>query len=159
MMADEIAEDIPDTILDSFIHTQVKGGRKTFMVQADRGEFYDKKKETLFTGVQFREFGSDGSVITEGTCEHARLFTDTDNVELWGGLMFYSAREEAQLTAEELFWNDAQGTLTAAPEAFVEIEKDSGSRLRGRGFSAETGSRTVRFESNVSGTWVGNDEE
>ncbi len=158
-MADEIAEDIPDTILNSFVHTQVKGGKKTFMVQSVQGEFYEKKKETFFTGVQFREFGSEGGVITEGTCEYARLYTDTDNVELWGGLRFYSAREEAQLTAEALFWNDAEGTLTAAPEALVEIEKDSGSLLRGRGFSAETGSRTVRFGGGVSGTWVGTDED
>jgi hypothetical protein len=63
------------------------------------------------------------------------------------------------LTTDALFWNDAEGALTAAPEAFVEIEKDSGARLQGRGFSAVTGSRTVRFEGDVSGTWVGTDED
>lgn len=67
MMADEIAEDIPDTILLEFTHIVVKDGRETFRVGAERGEFYEKKRQTLFFGVNFQEFDAEGSLITRGS--------------------------------------------------------------------------------------------
>ena len=159
MMAEEIAEDIPDTILLSFTHTVVKNGRPTFRVGADRGEFYEKKQQTLFYNVNFQEFSAEGEVITLGTCSNARIYTDSDNIELWGGMEFYSAKEEASLTGQNLFWNDAEGTLSGGQDDIVEIEKDSGARLRGRGFNAELPSRTVRYQNDVSGTWISEDED
>lgn len=157
-MGDEFSEDIPDTILIDFTHSIVRDGKKSLVIKSDRGEFFEKKKQTVFFQVEFFEYDDTGAIVTNGTCENARLFTDTDDVELWGGLEFYSAKDEAYLEGETLYWNDTDGILSSPDDEFVNITQDSGTSFSGRGFTAETKSRTVKYSSDVEGYWIGKNE-
>lgn len=154
LVADELGETVPDTVLTDFLHVAVRGDVETFRIRADRGENYNKKKESHFFGVEFTEYDARGEVLTRGNCDRALLYMDTDNVELWGNLSFYSVEEEALVRGEYLFWEDAKGELRGAEDRPVSIQLDSGTRISGTGFAARGPDRAVSFASGVSGVWV-----
>ena len=158
-MAEEISEDIPDAVISDFTHVAVRSGVETFRILAGKGENYDKKKESRFYNVDFRELNPEGEVVTIGVCDRALLYMDSDNIELWGNLSFYSSEEEATILAEYLFWNDAEGILSGEEDSWVVIEKDSGSSLKGTGFTAYLKENRVIMEKSVSGSWVDEEEK
>jgi hypothetical protein len=80
-------------------------------------------------------------------------------VELEGAVSFYSSAHEAGIETDYLFWNDEERTLEAKPENLVRVERDSGTVVEGRGFSADLRRAVVRFEDGVEGTVVTEDED
>ena len=158
-MAEEISEDIPDAVITDFTHVAVRSGHEAFRILAGKGENFDKRKESRFYEVNFRELDAEGVIVTLGECDEALLYSDSDNIELWGNLSFYSAEEEATILAEYLFWNDQEGFLTGDPDSWVVIRKDSGSSLKGTGFTAYLKENRVVLEQSVSGTWVDDDDD
>lgn len=158
-LATEISEDTPDTILFSFTHTVVQDGSPRFVVGAERAETYGERKLQYLSLVTFTELAADGSLLTEGTADYAEYQTDTENFELSGNLRFYSAEEDAWLTADELFWDNEARVLTSEPADPVLLERGDGTVIRGRGFVAEMGRSIIRFEDGVSGSLVEDDED
>ncbi len=158
-MADEISEEIPDAVLLDFSHIAVRSGSEAFRILAGKGENFDKKKESHFYDVVFMEYDPEGEIITEGRCDKALMYLDSDNIELWGNLSFYSASEEATIIADYLFWNDQDGILSGEPESWVIIIKDSGASLEGIGFTAYLQENRIILEDSVSGFWVDEDED
>src|SRR5690554_3716608 len=80
--SEDLAEEVPDTIIFSFTHTVVRGETPLFRITAERAESYEAKQETRLTDVSFREYAADGEVITEGTADSAVFFTDTENARI-----------------------------------------------------------------------------
>jgi LPS export ABC transporter protein LptC len=155
----EISEDTPDTILFDVTHTVVRDGSPRFVVTAERAEAFSQKKRQYLTSVRFRELRSDGTLLTEGTAAYAEYQTDTEDFELSGDLRFYSAEEDAWLSAQYLYWDSDARTLTSDPAEAVVVERGDGTRIRGRGFAAEMGRSIIRFEDGVSGTLVEEDND
>jgi len=154
-IAQKLPESVPDTVLTDFTSTTMRGQLPYFRIQAQSAETFGKKNETVLTDVQFQEFDKNGSVIAEGRAHHAVYYTDTQNAELSGDLNMYSLSEHARFSADSLAWNNDAKTLTGKPDALVVIKKDSGSFLEGRGFQADTRTRSFQFSGGVEGTWVG----
>lgn len=146
--------DTPDTILYDFTTTSVRGSRPYFTIEAKEAETYDKKNITVLQKVSFQEYDSDGKVIASGTADEATYHADTKNAELSGHLDVYSAQEKARITTGYLYWNDEKKTLTGKPDVPVAIVKDDGSKVQATGFEADLQTRTIRFLSNVRGTFV-----
>lgn len=157
-LADEISEDTPDSVLYELRHTVVRDGSPRFVVAADRAETFESRRMQYLYGIEFRELAQDGSVITDGTAAYAEYETETEDFELSGDLRFYSAEENAWLTAETLYWDSDERLLTSDPEEAVAVRRDDGTVIRGRGFVAEMGRSIIRFEDGVSGTLVEEEE-
>jgi LPS export ABC transporter protein LptC len=155
----EISEDIPDTILFDVAHTVVRDGNPRFVVRAERAETFGRRKRQYLSDVVFQELAADGSVVTDGVARYAEYQTDTEDFELTGDLRFYSAEEDAVLTAEYLYWDSDRRVLTSEPADAVVLERGDGTVIRGRGFVAEMGRSIIRFEDGVSGTLVEDDAE
>jgi len=154
-IAQKLPENVPDTVLTDFTSTTMRGQLPYFRIQAQLAENFGKKNETILTDVQFQQFDKEGKIIAEGKANHAVYFTDTQNAELSGDLSMYSLSEHARFSADYLAWNNDDKTLTGKPDALVVIKKDSGSFLEGRGFRADTRTRSLQFSGGVQGTWVG----
>jgi len=60
-LADDLAEDIPDTVVFDFAHTVVENGSPRFRLEADRGESFQAKKMMKLTGIRFTEYAADGA--------------------------------------------------------------------------------------------------
>ena len=154
MIAEEIEEDIPDTILTEFTQVMVKDSSPAFLIEASESWSFGKKKETHFKNIHFQEYDKNGDIITDGKAENALMFTETENVEIWGGLYFYSKEESATLEGDYLFWDNEKSVLTGKSDESVKIVKDDSSAIEGAGFYADSNTRTIKFESGVSGRWV-----
>lgn len=154
LLASEISEDIPDTILFEVTNTIVRDGSPRFIVEAQRAETFSRIDRQYLHEIRFRELDGDGAVITDGVADYAEYQTDTEDFELTGALRFYSAAEEAWLTADYLYWDSEARLLTSEPEEPVIVERADGTTIRGRGFVAEMGRSIIRFEGGVSGTLV-----
>ncbi len=157
-IAQKLNENTPDLVLFDFQNTSVRHGHKLFQLSASYSESFDQKQQQNLTDVRFVEFDEKGNVITRGSADHALLYTDSNNVELSGHIRFHSDTEKATVSCSYLFWNDKARTLTSRPEDTVTIEKDSGTALSGKGFSADVARRDVQFSGPVSGTVVAQDE-
>ncbi|HKJ85999.1 MAG TPA: LPS export ABC transporter periplasmic protein LptC [Spirochaetia bacterium] len=153
-LASEISEDTPDTILFDVTNTIVRDGSPRFIVEADRAETFGQLDRQYLYEIRFRELNADGAVITDGVAAYAEYQTDTEDFELTGDLRFYSAAEEAWLSADYLYWDSDARLLTSEPEEPVIVERADGTTIRGRGFVAEMGRSIIRFEGGVSGTLV-----
>lgn len=150
----EISEETPDTVLFDVTHTVVRDGSARFVVEAQRVESFEKRKRQYLSLVAFQELRADGTIVTDGVARFAEYQTDTEDFELTGDLRFYSAEEDAWLTAEYLYWDSDTRTLTSEPADPVVLERGDGTVIRGRGFVAEMGRSIIRFEDGVSGTLV-----
>lgn len=158
-VAEEISADIPETIIKDFTHTVVRNGRRAFSIRAEVSESYPEREEQLLEGIYFVEFDSDEEIVTEGVADRAVLYTETENVEIYEGIEFYTQREEAGLSAEYLLWNDEERILTSEPDAEVTLRQDDGSEVAGRGFRADMKYKTMSFDRDVHGVYVSDDED
>jgi LPS export ABC transporter protein LptC len=154
MMDEDLSEEIPESILRNFSQIMVKDSSPVFYIEAEESLTYGKRKETIFRQVHFQEYDKDGLIVTEGTADNAKMFNETESVELWGNLLFYSKREEASLEGGYLFWNNEDSTLSGKTDDRISIAEDDGSQIAGKGFFADSKTRSIRFESQVSGSWT-----
>ena len=97
MMAEDLAEEVPDTVLRSFSQVMVRDSSPRFYIRAEESLSYGKRKETIFRGIHFQEYDENGIVVTDGRADNAKLYNETESVELWGSLNFYSQRKRPPL--------------------------------------------------------------
>ncbi len=158
-VTEDMSEEIPDSILYDFTHTSVKNGTPVFRLSAGTAYIYNKKKETRLSDILFQEYNGEGQIITEGTADDAVFFTESEDAEFWGNLLFYSLSEEASFETSYLYWDDEQKKLIGREDSDVRIRRDTGTEILGAGFEAEARTRTVTFSGPVSGTYVLEDED
>lgn len=151
-LSDEIDQSIPDTVLIEFTQTIVADGVPRFVVSAEEASTFVEQKRQYLTAIVFEELSADGERVTYGTADSAVVETDTENVTMTGSLEFYSAEEDAWLSAESLFWDSEARTLTSPEGDRVLLRRGEDTEIEGGGFSADLARSTVRFQQGFSGT-------
>ena len=151
---EELAEEVPNTVLNGVEHTVMSGDRVTAVLRIDRVESYDERDLLVLSGIHFTEFDADGLVITEAWAERAEYRSKTGDARAEGSVVVSSDREDARITATGLNWSDAERMLTGDDGAEVVLEWGDGSRLAGFDFEADVARRIVRYLGPVSGSLV-----
>lgn len=151
---EELAEEVPNTVLNGVEHTVMSGDRVTAVLRIDRVESYDERDLLVLSGIHFTEFDADGLVITEAWAERAEYRSKTGDARAEGSVVVSSDREDARITATGLNWSDAERVLTGDEGAEVVLEWGDGSRLAGFDFEADVARRIVRYLGPVSGSLV-----
>ncbi|MEW5814294.1 MAG: LPS export ABC transporter periplasmic protein LptC [Spirochaetota bacterium] len=159
MIAEDISEEVPETIQYDFTLTRVSGTQPEFNVSAARAESYKKKKQTVLSYVLFQEFNEKHEVITEGIADHLLFFSETENAEMSGNLSFYSVKEKARIKGEYLLWQKENEILTSKPENTILLQRDSGSWVEGSGFEADFRLKNVRFSGSIRGKYISDDDK
>lgn len=152
-IAEEIGENTPNSIIENFSYTSVDNGDVVFRLYSEKAENYSKKKETILYNVVFHEYNTDNELVTEGTAEKGVIYTESDDAELTGSLIIYSAANEAEITAEYLYWDDSAKSLTGSDNGNVKLLKDSGTEISGTGFYGDMRSKIFSFDKNVNGIY------
>lgn len=159
-VAESISGEIPDTVLVEFRHTIVSGGKVWIVLEAARAETYAQKKQTQLFDVRFREYDSEGVLLTELSVERATFNTESEDAAAAGSIVIYSSAEEASLqTTGELTWTREGKLLEAGREQSVLLQKDDGSFVEGRGFAADFRRKTLSFDDRVRGRYVRESDE
>ncbi len=153
-VGEDRSDEIPETVMVQARMVIVRSEARRFQVSAGRVAAYPRRQRQEFTAFEFREFDSDGELLSSGSADFAVYHTDSDNVDLSGNIVFYSTAQEARILADALFWNDAERLLTGEPDAVVRLERDGGTVVEGIGFSADMRTSTMEFARQVSGRLV-----
>jgi len=158
-MAEDLSKEVPNSIIRHYRLVDVRTGQRSFRVYAAEARMYHKAHQTRLTDIFFQEIDPRGKVVTEGEAGSATLFTQTDNVEMRGDIRFSGSKQEATIITDYLFWNNEERTLKGKPDRVVTILKEDGTRIHGKGFSADTAAEEVTFTEQVEGEYVQTEEE
>ena len=152
-IAEEIGENTPNSIIENFSYTSVDNGDVLFRLYAEKAEIYSTKKETILNKVVFHEYNTENELVTEGAAEKGVIYTESDDAELTGSLIIYSAGNEAEITAEYLYWDDSAKSLIGSDNGNVKLLKDSGTEISGAGFYGDLRTKIFSFDKNVNGIY------
>ncbi|MBN2531992.1 MAG: LPS export ABC transporter periplasmic protein LptC [Spirochaetales bacterium] len=158
-LAEDLSEKVPETVFLNFSQTQVKDGKITNKIEAERAESYTKKKEMIMEYARFQELDENGDIQTEGKADRAVLYTETDDADLFGNVYFYSYTEKTSIYADTLYWKDRDEKLLGDPGAKVLVKKDDGSYIEGKGFSTDFKLREITFTNGVNGKYIKAEDE
>ena len=157
-VGDDRAESVPETVLVEAQLVIVRSETRRFRVGASRVEHYPEQQKQIFAGFVFEETDDAGTVLSAGSADSAIYFTNSDDIEMSGNIVFYSHQQQAGIYADWLRWDDDARTLSGAPGGLVRVERDGGSKISGYGFVADMRRSTVEFAERVSGILVADDE-
>jgi LPS export ABC transporter protein LptC len=158
-LEEEIAAEVPDTVLTDFRHTIMSGDQAWVVLEAQRAESYEKRKEIVLTQVRFREYDAKGELVSEALADRAVFHTDSENASADGSITIRSPKEKASLSADSFVWTRQGRTLEADPQASVRLDKEDGSYVEGRGFRADFRRRRVEFTRRAQGRYVWEENE
>jgi LPS export ABC transporter protein LptC len=160
MVAEDLSEKVPETVLINFKQTKVENGKISRQVSASRAENYTKTKQTIFLNVQFLDYDKNGEIVTEGKADKVVYKTDTENAEIYGNIYFYSHTEKTEIFAETLIWKNKEKLLTSQPDKLVRVfKKEDNSFIQGRGFETDLRLKQIVFTNGVSGRYVENKQQ
>lgn len=151
-------QEVPDFIMKNVYEIEVFTDKGRFEVEADTAQYWRETKETEFTNIDFREKDSNGSIQTEGQANFLSL-SENNNGWLYGDILISSEKEEAQIEAEELTWEDENRLLTSENNSPVTITKDDGTIIGGNGLSYDAARQLLEFSSQAYGTFVKEEED
>lgn len=148
---EELADQLPDTVLRGVEHTVVRDGRIAAVLRVDRVESYDERDLVRLFGIHFTEFDGAGAVLTEAWADRAEYHVDTGDARADGSVVVESRRDDARIAADALLWRESGRTLVSGGGAEVVIERADGSRVTAAGFEADVARRVIRFLGPISG--------
>ena len=153
-VTEQMAPEIPDTVMIGFTHTVVSEGRVWVRLSAQRAEGYDQSKKIVLAGVRFQEFDRQGRLATEAAADRAVYHSDSEDAEVTGNILIRAPEEKASLSASSLTWVREGRRLSSGAGQLVRLAKEDGSYLEGRGFQADFSRRRLEFTQGASGGYV-----
>jgi len=154
VVGEELAEEIPDSVMLDFSQTVVQEDGRWIRIQAERAEMYEKLDKMVVRNVVFEEFDAEGNLRTEGRAEQAVYHTDTENAEFKGAIVFNLTEEEVTLASEAMTWVEESRLLTTPPGVTVLLERGDGSFIRGQDLVADLRRMVVELGAAVQGSLV-----
>lgn len=151
---EQLAEQVPETILTGVAHTVVRGGRLVAEIHAAEVENFPRDGRAVLHDVQYTEFDGTGAVVASGRADRAVYYTDSEDAEVAGAVELRSASQEASLSAEALRWDKALRLLSSDPDQMVTVSRDDGAHVQGAGLEVEVRRKTIRFSGPVRGLLV-----
>jgi len=157
-----VAQSVPDALpsaeITGFSHTVVRRGYPRFHVEAEKVLRYDDEGEQQLFNVFFEELDREGQMTASGRAEFARFFEDSEDVEMLGEIEFTSEVENAVVHASYLYWDRERRMLHGARDERVTVEREDGTLLEGYGFRSDMRRREIRFDRQIRGQYVEDQE-
>ena len=151
---EQLADEIPETVLTGATHTVVRNGRVAAQIQSRQVENFPGSGRAVLHDVRYVEYDGSGEPAATGRADRAVYYTESEDAEVAGAVELRSASQQASLTAEELHWDHSGRLLSTGAEQVVAVIRDDGSRVQGAGFEAELRTKSVQFSGPVSGQLV-----
>lgn len=156
---DELLDEVPETELSEVTHTVVRNGRVVAEIHAREVRNFPRRGVTELRDVRYVEYDRAGDPVTTGSADFARYHTASEDAEVAGAVRLRSESQGVLLRAAALRWEDERRRLSSdAEDDAVEVSRDDGSQVRGRGLEVDVRSKTIRFTAPVTGTLVTGDD-
>jgi LPS export ABC transporter protein LptC len=151
---------LPDLVMTDVEYVRVRDGDPQVRFRAELAERYEDRQLMELRNFSFEQFSRHGEDIdSTGKAAAARVELDSGNIGISGGVSLSVDSEDITIETESLDWQDRERQLSGDPEASVRIVRDDGTSFQGRGFKANTRSRSWEFTGPVSGVYIHEDNE
>ncbi len=147
---------IPNISFKKITQVNVKHGRKQFVAMADNAEIYNNSKSNkmILKKLKFEQFDKKVEVVTSGRADKASLNFKNSDIKIEGNVDIYSKKEKAQLKTNYLLWEDKSKIIKGNMDDEINIKKDDGTEISGKGFKVETKKNIITFQKDVHGFFV-----
>ena len=150
----------PDIVMENIEYVRIRGGDLFARFQAEYAERWERTQTMNLREFAFEQMEDRGETVNvEGSASSARVFLESGDMILSGGVIINIDSEDITINTNELEWRDEDKFLIGSSEEEVEITRSDGTQFTGRGLSASIRSRSWTFSGEVSGTYVEEDED
>ncbi len=158
-MAEELTEEIPDTVLYDFERVVVQNAKPRFRLQAKKGSIFEKAGKIRMESVDFTEYALDGSGATgSGHADSGIFFTKTESAELNGSVFFSSSRDSITVSSGYLYWDGKERTIASRLDTVTTVTSKQ-STLSGAGFKGDAKTREYSFMEHITGSYRSSEKE
>ena len=156
----EADKSLPDLIMENVEYVRVRSADPQARFQAERLERYDERGVIELRNFSFEQFGRGGEEVNAyGRAGSASVEIDSGDIRMDNEVRIDVESEDLAIETKSLEWKDNERTLTGGEKEDVNIFQESGTSFTGTGFQADARRRVWEFTSNVSGTYVKEDEK
>lgn len=152
-LTEELSEDIPDMVISDYESVEVRNGSPVLKITAGDASFYNKKEETHLSDVEFYNYDDD-EITNHGKTDKAVLHMVSGDATMTGSILIESTEDDSSLEAESLQWIDNEKKLSSQSDHAVSVKDKDGSRMEGRGFSADIRRNSIVFEGEIDGEFI-----
>jgi len=156
-------EENPDLIMTYAEYVRIENGNPVFKVDADEVRRYEAKHAMELDNFAFNQYNTvpeDNEKIPDinvrGFAGKARIETDTNNFYMSRGVYLEVNSEDITLETGDISWKDNERLLNAPGK--LSITRSNGTAMEGVGFSADARKKSWKFESDVKGSIVDDDD-
>jgi LPS export ABC transporter protein LptC len=158
--ASEENEDQPDIVMSDVEYVRIRDGDPVVRFRAQEAERYEKKQTMELRNFSFEQFENHGNgVNASGSAGSAHVDLDSGNILLENGIIIAVDSEDITLRTSTLSWQDEEHILSGEDSGIVDITRSDGTTFYGKGFTADTRSRTWEFTGGIDGTFVDEDDD
>jgi len=152
--------ELPDLIMINVEYIRVRSSDPIARVYAERAERYEKKGVMKLENFTFEQYGEKGhEVNTVGSAGKASVDINSGDIQMTNGVRLEVESEDIIIETNQLDWKDETRTLSTGTEDEVNIYRENGTHFTGIGLTADTRRRTFEFLSDVSGSYIQEEDE
>ena len=153
-------ESRPDIVMANIEYVRIRGGDMLARFQAEYAERWERTQTMNLREFSFEQMEDRGETVNvEGSAAEARVFLDSGDMLLSGGVIVSIESEDITINTRQLEWRDEEKHLIGASGEEVDITRADGTNFTGIGLSASIRSRSWGFSGEVFGTYVEEDDE
>ena len=157
---DGLEDTRPDILMENIEYVRIRGGDVFARFQAEYAERWERTQTMNLREFTFEQMEDRGETVNvEGTARAARVFLESGDMILSGGVIISIDSEDITINTRELEWKDEEKYLFGVTDEEVEITRSDGTQFTGRGLTASIRSRSWTFMGGVAGTYVEEDED
>jgi len=152
--------ELPDLIMTNVEYIRVRSSDPIAKIYAERAERYEKKGLMKLENFTFEQYGEKGhEVNTMGRAGNASVDINSGDIQMTNGVKLEVESEDIIIETNQLDWKDETRTLSTGTEDEVNIYRENGTHFTGTGLTADTRRRTFEFLSDVSGSYIQEEDE
>jgi len=151
---------LPDLVMINVEYIRVRAADPIAKVQAERAERYEKQGVMKLENFTFEQYGEKGSEVnTIGSAGNASVDINSGDIQMTNGVRLEVESEDIIIETNQLEWKDETHILSTGTEDEVNIYRENGTHFIGTGLTADARRRTFEFSSDVSGSYIQEDDE
>lgn len=160
--SDEKMEDsnLPELIFENLKYTRMRSGEIVARLEAESGNRYENKHLMELSNYKFEQYSNISHEIdAAGDGGEAAIDTASNNVKMTQGINIRVDSEDLSIRTSDLDWKDKEKILSGEESSTINVARSDGTDINGTGFHSDIRSRTWVFNSDVSGTYVYEEED
>jgi len=152
--------ELPDLVMINVEYIRVRSADPIARVFAERAERYEKKGVMKLENFTFEQYGDKGNEVnTMGNAGNASVDINSGDIKMSNGVRLEVESEDIVIETNQIEWRDESHILSTGTEDEVNIYRENGTHFTGTGLTADARRRTFEFLSDVSGSYIQEDDE